>query len=351
MPLTTKQFHDPLLQVLGEAVNYTAGVFVPISNDLIRRVIWASGFDPDRLEDYGDPKEGWCWKGMSNPMGFRRRITLAYLYLHRKAQPHHYTLPDRKRMWGLTQDGVEAARKLGAYQHMPNKGTRNATSRYLDQKIRQTKGDFLNTLRKGISACLPLDGVDRIDDHVQTFITRLISRDGLRTRIESGSPMEDRFFIQWAVNSAKTDIRNEGTDPISREYRGARTYRERCKGFVRKGHLVDDPRVCLTTDENQTFGELDIADSNSPVDLVQDRMQFEALTEKLYQKLATRYPEDQYGERCFKVLQMKMQGFSIKEISEKEGVTRFRASDLLRTARKTIRKIASTPEELQQLLS
>ena len=65
--------------------------------------------------------------------------------------------------------------------------------------------------------------MDKGEDHIQTFLTNLIKRDALATRIEEGHSIPLSQVCNWCRRSAYSDIRGDGRDPVTRTLHGALT--------------------------------------------------------------------------------------------------------------------------------
>lgn len=65
------------------------------------------------------------------------------------------------------------------------------------------------------------------EDHVQTFLERLVRNDTFGPYLEAGKPVKDGVLMFWVLQSACTEVRADGTDPVCRTTRGSRTHRER----------------------------------------------------------------------------------------------------------------------------
>ena len=111
----------------------------------------------------------------------------------------------------------------------------NATAAYLEKRIRDTggmkNGSFVQSIRAAINMRLPVSRmIGTVEDHVQSFFTKMIHRDSLANDITSGYKITDRQLILFAVRSSYTDIRDTSTDPVCRELFGSRTQKDRADG-------------------------------------------------------------------------------------------------------------------------
>jgi hypothetical protein len=69
--------------------------------------------------------------------------------------------------------------------------------------------------------------IDVVEDHVQTFLCRLVEKDQLAPYLELGKPIQPGVLRVWAYQSACTEIRGWGVDASLRQSRGAKTHRDR----------------------------------------------------------------------------------------------------------------------------
>ena len=320
---TSKDFYIPLIRILAHDTGMSSEVMVPTSDKMIKRVIREAGYDPDKLDTYGAPSQGWKYEGLVNPPGMKRQVVLAYKALHRCAIS--LTVQGTRGQWGLTDDGVARAKELGC------KPPRNATAEFLDRRLNRRGGKVYLQLKRTLASRLRLSAANnKIEDHLHNCIERLIRRDALRSRIEAGTPIEDHHLVAWAIRSGITDIRDEGTNPVTRELHGARTDRERTQEIT----LGDgkDPRVVRSTESGGAM--IDVLDEDScfpsPEDVL-DKMQFESVMSQLEDKLDRLHPKA--GDRYAGIIAQKMSGATVKEIAENEGVSKFRASTLIANAR------------------
>jgi len=212
----------------------------------------------------------------------------------------------------------------------------NATSKFLDQRIRDTgglRGSFMATLRSAVTSKLPVSyTVGLVEDHIQNCFERLIRRDSLRDRLDAGHEITDHQIAMFAVRAGYTDIRDSGTDPVAREMVGARTEREREKGVIT--HPITDPRVVWASpDSGEHPGTwVDIVDTSANQE---EAVQFAQVWDRL--EGAIRRHKPTVADRYIGILRAKMNGNTVSDIAEEENVSDFRASAMMAEIRRVLR--------------
>lgn len=212
----------------------------------------------------------------------------------------------------------------------------NVTSKFLDKRIRDTgglHGSFMTILKSAVIAKLPVSNtVGLVEDHIQNCFERLVRRDSLRDRLAAGHHITDQQIAMFAVRAGYTDIRDSGTDPVSREMVGARTEREREKGVVTQP--ITDPRVVWASpDSGEAPGTwVDIAD-NAPNQ--EDDMQFIQVWERLKDTIRKHKPNA--ADRYIGILRAKMEGNTVGDIANGEDVSNFRATSMMVEIRRVLR--------------
>jgi hypothetical protein len=327
-------FYEPILKVLGELTQYQANVFIPVTEELHCRILRALGIDPEDLAQYGTPEEGWCHKGRGNPIGLQRKIVISYQRLHFR---HPYTVKGGPLgHWALTPEGVARARELTPVPEPRVGAEPNLTAKFFDKRLKESK-TLLPLIRQTIRAKLPVSASSSllIEDHLQNCLLRLIHRDALRTRILEGLPIEEHHIAQWAVRSAFTDIRNDGTEPLARERFGARTQRERDRGETPEATATQTTpgEVKVVWEEEGTV--LEVVDKNSPLSALaaEESLDFQTLWSKVEATVAAKTGTSQ----TLSVLKMRLEGRTLREIAEDLNVTRHIAASLLTKAKKVAR--------------
>ncbi len=335
-PPTPKEFFPFLLQILGKAVNFKAHVFV-LGSEITIPVIEKMGFNPATIHTLGDPKLGWRMDGgtgENGSYGFRSRVWYAF-----KGGRYKCKIPLTEKgprgKWGLTEAGVEEARRLCGIP------TRNLTALFLEERLKKTgglSGSLWRLLQLAVSAKLPLSvkaGI--IEDHIQNCMLHLIARDSLRERILSGRPIPDTLLATYAVRAGFNDIRDMGTNPVTREMFGARTERERAKGIVTTP--ISDSRVVWSKKDSDSAVIVDVAadpwanGATRNVDEWKDFQKYMANVEEVI-----RLKKPQAGTRYLGILRMKLSGFTTSEIATEEGISVVRAASMIAEARRCLKE-------------
>jgi len=298
-----------------------AGELVTFDETFCKRVIRTLGFNPEKLGRYGPASAGWSYEGLSNPAGFRRKVVIAYQDLHsRRKIP--LTVKGSHGAWGLTEAGVAEVERLREKARTEP----NATSVFLNKRLKETKGALLLQMRKGISASLRGVSAAQLDDHVQSCLTRLIARDSLRTRILMDLPILDNHIAQWAINSAYTDARDSASNPVTREFYGARTETERAKGV--KLAPLSQGAAMWGEDRKDAGSWTDLLDPNTSS--LEDQLQFEQLWTLVSNKIKAK---TEHSDMYLNLLKMKMRGYSVHEIAMATNCSKEKATTLLAKAR------------------
>lgn len=330
---TASTLVKPLLSTLGVATNFQTRVFVP-NKPIIQGTLRRAGYDIDHLSRYGTPEEGWNMYGRKNPEGLNRRAWRAFYMVHYKVKEPLIVTGPKMGLWGLTAEGVRAAKQSQGKKNQPN-----ATSKFLAKRLRETgglKGSLMTRLRITLSRKLPVSATYcRIEDHIQSCFLKLIANDAFRRRLEEGHKITDPQIVMFTVRHGFTEVRNAGTEPVEREFRGARTERERQKALP-KPSCGKDPKMLW---DRENYGEWDMVDLASGLrpEVTQDRMEFLGVWKQV-EKVIRRKKIRVGGQSARVLWYSDVEGYTIKEIAELEGVSSHKASSLLAQARVVVRE-------------
>lgn len=222
------------------------------------------------------------------------------------------------------------------FDHEAKSPVNNVTAKWLDNRIRETggmAGSFINHLKAAVGLKLPVSRIiGGIDDHIQSFFTKLISRDAFATRISEGHKVTDQQLAMFAVRSAYSDIRDSSTNPVCRELYGSRTDKERKDGSIIQP--IKDPRVVFEyNDDGASTGTWsDIMDVTPNQE---DLVGFKQVWDRLEGSIRDHKPNA--ADRYIDLLHYKSDGDSIGDIAEKEGVSVYRAASMMAEMRRVIR--------------
>jgi len=331
-------FRQPVLTVLGTLTDNQPGVFVPVTEKLFQLIYRTAGFNPKKLARYGTPEEGWRIEGNTNPPGFRRKATIAYQDLHTRVKVV-LTVKGVRGQWALTPEGAAQNKAL----EEATRGKPNETALFIDRRLKATKGDFLRLLHRSVASKMPVSATcGMVEYHVQNCMVKLISRNALKSRIMMGLPIPDYHIVQWAVRAAYTDVRNDGTEPITREMYGARTdtERARAKNSVDPENVIQhtrkDPRI-LYGGEDSDGSWTDIRDDETTAtsEAVDDNLLFQNVWDRVEAVMQTKTP---LGSHYMELLGKKATGCSIQELADGAGMPAKRMKALLTRAKRTARQ-------------
>jgi DNA-directed RNA polymerase specialized sigma24 family protein len=127
--------------------------------------------------------------------------------------------------WALTALGADEAKQLRELydgQIQLSSGP-NVTAQFLGENFERFYPRMTSHLRRKMKRS---EMFDKVDDHAMNWISKVIERDGLRSRIEAHKPIAPSQVCAWARRGAYSDIRNEGREPVARVLHGAMTPKE-----------------------------------------------------------------------------------------------------------------------------
>jgi len=118
--------------------------------------------------------------------------------------------------------------------------TVNLTAKWLDANGRTVYAALVQALDSKMKRSREL-GV--VEDHVQSFLTRLVEKDTLAPFIAKGSKIQMSVLRIWAYQSACTELRRWGVDASLRASRNAKTSREVQQGDAFRPVQAHTPAV------------------------------------------------------------------------------------------------------------
>tara|TARA_Y100000310_G_scaffold345749_1_gene469238 strand:- start:5514 stop:6614 length:1101 start_codon:yes stop_codon:yes gene_type:complete len=341
-------FTEPVLRVLGRRTQFRPNVVVKLDDALRAEILTEAGLDPNHLPDH------WvATRKSKTPAGIDTNIATAYRFLHhhthqgRNGQAWGLQLGRNK--WGLTELGVTEARRLTApNKRKPKRNKANATSLWLTKHLTPEPGSseskLLRMMKAAVAKKCPVSAsMGQIEDHVQGCFLRLIRRDSIGKLLAKGRNVTYTHIATYAVRSAYTDVRDAGTEPLLRERLGARTEKERRdrKAAEAVQEAEGTPAKVLVYADNVELSAgrelVEVMDPSAPVsDMLAERLSFEKMWGRLQDAMKQAKPHAY--NRYVGILRMQiLEGRSVKEIAEVEGVSPFRAATMLQEARRAVR--------------
>jgi hypothetical protein len=124
-----------------------------------------------------------------------------------------------------SKSGAHWAKQLEERREAIERGAKgNLTSQWLAKNGREIR----EMLIEHLSHKLPISRrISVVEDHVQTFLARLVERDTLGEHLAAGRVPQQSVLRIWAYQTACTDMRGWGVDASLRKSRGAKTNRDR----------------------------------------------------------------------------------------------------------------------------
>lgn len=339
----TAFFKEAVIKALGILSQHQPGVLVPLK-DVKALVRQLTGINP-LIEKYGWPLEGrnWAKQGeKKKPIGVNRRISLAYQkwYFKRKIPlTLDFAATGKQGMWGLTDAGLDFAKELNGFQEK-----RNLTSEWFFTHLKPKTGgesELMVMMKAYLSSKMGISAKSgMVEDHIQNFFMRAIRRDSFRTRIEEGKRITYKRVCSYALNSCKNDIRDAGTNPVTRTLYGAKTDTDRKyeKNQVENPNLLSNPdkTAKVVTSYDEATGKVEgfaVVEEVSP----ETEASYQSLIRALRKALLVRFPSK--GPIYADVLMDIAQGKSSKEIAETHSLSPGGTKKLIADARKAAQAV------------
>lgn len=239
--------------------------------------------------------------------------------------------------WALTDEGVSVARSINKFPYDPST---NITSQWLTERL----GDGLySTLTSSVAAKFRISVArNMVDDHVNTFLAKLIQRDSLRERLILGKPVYNSQLASWCCRSAQNDIRSMGTDPVSRTMYGAQTITERKRGSRSTYNSANTRQIAMytvkgaTVDESRTIEILD--EGSSPASALESKQRLHQLYQQMKRSLRKTNTGNLTHLEVVGILDAMIEGSTVAEISHRFGLTLSRTHTVVGRMRRTLRE-------------
>jgi len=337
-----KIFYEPLLKVLGRLSGHTAEMGCP-HDKAIRAVMVEIDVDPDNLP------LGWEERGSNRQIKAFDRVRWAVKSLKSAKSP--LIMQPKRGLWALTDAGVVRALDLNKVLALPKAPHRapvapqaprrsrkpNATALWLDRHMTPQRGEVRSKLHLKmewtLKKKLPISADSGlIQDHIQEYMLRAIRRDAFAKMLAITETIPYSKIVAYCVNSGRTDARDAGTCPVSREMRGARTAKERREKneMIESGTEIQFDLPQRTQDTDGNLIGPDALDFIS-----EDAADFEQIWQQVENVIHDHKP--QAWERYAGILEMKYRGMTTLEIATAEGVSRNRAASMIAEARRCVR--------------
>jgi hypothetical protein len=220
--------------------------------------------------------------------------------------------------WALTELGISRSREINGIGSDPE---RSLTSQFLDERL---AAGLYDRLLRAVSKKFRVSATCRmVEDHVHTYLAKLVQRDALHDRLTLGQPIYDSKVATWCCRSAQNDIRGMGTNPITRAIYGAQTATERRLGQSRAGVAATPVQVVtLSTDEDAGGYNVDFIDDHCQITDNELQERADVLLSGFVDKLAA---VSDHRKEDLVVLHLLAQEYTATEIADAQGWTRGQA--------------------------
>lgn len=173
--------------------------------------------------------------------------------------------------------------------------------------------------------------MDLVEDHVQTFLCRLVERDTLRDHLLGGKEPSPSVLRIWLVQSAATEMRGWGVDASLRVSRGAKTNRDRLADSGKKPEApvihVDTVREVHGNSEEGGVSEYYDPRMSNPEEALINRQMIESHRHRIREKLNSRHAE---------VFDLLMDGSKRREVARIHGLTTGQVTAMLARIREVV---------------
>lgn len=173
--------------------------------------------------------------------------------------------------------------------------------------------------------------MDLIEDHVQTFLCRLVERDTLRDYLIEGKEPAPSVLRIWLVQSAATEMRGWGVDASLRVSRGAKTHRDRLVDAGKKEsapviHASPVKEIVSVSESGDVSTDLSDAKA-SPEEAMADRQMIEIYRRRILEKL---------NDRHAAVFDSLLEGAKRREVAAEHGLTTNQVTAMLDRIREVV---------------
>jgi hypothetical protein len=175
-----------------------------------------------------------------------------------------------------------------------------------------------------------------VEDHVQTFLCRLVEKDTLAPHLAAGKTPQPSVLRIWCYQSACTEMRGWGVDASLRTSRGAKTNRDRmADAGKREVVAIHSTESCVERRYEVENGEVvtDIHDPyarNAEEDMISEEA-FERARALVLKKIAGA------GPRYARLLESLLDGAKRRDLARETGVSANRMATMLSRIREVLR--------------
>lgn len=237
--------------------------------------------------------------------------------------------------WVLTEQGMAKAKEIYHFEEGKNY-TREWLNEHLKVSVEQTEPQLLKTLRLILRKEMKVSRRrNLIDDHINTFLCRIIRCDSLRNKILAKEKITYSLVALWATRSAYSETRHIGADPVGRTLYGAKTDIERNKPGYKESFV---PKAGYKVVRNKLTGEVvDAFDTKSlPDSKTECKTQIQLLWAKIAEMLKTAKPNNY--DLYLNAFEKHVLGYTEPEIASFFQIERKEAQSILLETRRLVKR-------------
>lgn len=200
--------------------------------------------------------------------------------------------------------------------------TPTATSRWLTAHLRRQSDGSPSSLeialQKAVQRRMKISArTQQVDDHLQQFYAKVLRRDAFAPHLAGGATLTYGRVAAWCVNSARTDARDSGTEPVSRALHYARSEQERRAG------TEPEPPASLA----------DVSDMPAP-----PAADFDLLWTKTCKKILSLLPDRIPAQTLSLLTAHYRDSETISDAALREGIPRARAAAQIAKVRRVLKQ-------------
>jgi len=188
----------------------------------------------------------------------------------------------------------------------------------------------------------------QLEDHLHTAIVRWLERKAFDKRITLGDAPKFGSLKNFTTNSAYTDARTWGRDPVCRTLFGAKTQTDfKLEGEGRSTANFQHPApadICVEKNEDGKVIDTVVIDNSAAF----NEAEFQDVWNRLEKIFERKFGDN--GERNLRIMRdFGVEGYSVKEIAQRSSLEDDDVTQILSEVRRHMRRDRNKPE-MQELM-